>query len=190
MPGSLGYSFTPDLANRFKASLNSPTGASPLPQNVGQALQVLSLHLPAFAGGSPIAPDALLNPSAPFRPDPGYNPPVPPGGPGVSPPTSPPAPPRLPPSGPGGPGNPFGPSGPDTGNGGGGGENPPPPNIIFTPPGVGGPPARDPEPPGLDSGPTDTTSTGGDGGNGGLLDLLNQFLNGGGDRTGRGNRQI
>lgn len=62
MSDLFGYSFSPDLANKFKTSLNNPTGASQLPNNVGQALQVLSLHLPSFLGGSPIAPDALLRP--------------------------------------------------------------------------------------------------------------------------------
>lgn len=66
-----GYSFSPDLSNKFRSSLNNPSGASQLGPQVGQALKVLSLHLPAFAGGAPIAPDALLRPSHPFTPDAG-----------------------------------------------------------------------------------------------------------------------
>lgn len=64
-----GYNFSPDLANKFRSSLNSPTGASQLGPEVGQALRVISLHLPEFTGGSPIAPDSLLRPSHSFTPD-------------------------------------------------------------------------------------------------------------------------
>jgi hypothetical protein len=55
----LGQSFDPGLASRFRRSLSSPTGSSYLP---GSALQVLSLFLPSFIGGSPIAPTDLLKP--------------------------------------------------------------------------------------------------------------------------------
>lgn len=51
------YSFTPGLAQRFKSSANGQ-----LSPNASQALQILSLRLPAFLSGSPIAPDALLQP--------------------------------------------------------------------------------------------------------------------------------
>lgn len=51
------YSFTPGLAQRFKSSANGQ-----LSPNESQALQVLSLRLPSFLSGSPIAPDALLQP--------------------------------------------------------------------------------------------------------------------------------
>lgn len=64
-----GYNFSPDLANKFRSSLNNPTGASQLGPQVGQALRVISLHLPGFTGGSPIAPDGLLRPSRSFTPD-------------------------------------------------------------------------------------------------------------------------
>ena len=65
-----GLSFSPDLANRFRASLNNPTGAGQLSPQVGQALQVLSLHIPDFVGGSPILPDSLLRPRlGGFTPD-------------------------------------------------------------------------------------------------------------------------
>jgi hypothetical protein len=49
-------------ASKFRASLNSPTGAMGLGPNASDALQILSLHLPSFVGGSPIAPEALLRP--------------------------------------------------------------------------------------------------------------------------------
>jgi len=65
-----GYSFSPDLANKFRSSLNNPTGAAQLGPEVGQALRVISLHMPAFTGGAPIAPDSLLRPRlGGFSPD-------------------------------------------------------------------------------------------------------------------------
>ena len=59
--GTLGYSFSPDTSNRLRQSFN--TGL--LPNNASEALRILSLHLPAMLGGSPIAPEALLRPSLP-----------------------------------------------------------------------------------------------------------------------------
>src|SRR4051794_14835583 len=63
-----GYSFTPDLANRFRSALNGgPTQISP---QAGQALQTISLHLPSFLGSGATAPDALLRPRlGGFTPD-------------------------------------------------------------------------------------------------------------------------
>jgi len=58
-----GLSFAPGLLQqRFRNSLNGQ-----LPNGVSEALQVLSLRLPQFLGGSPISPDALLRPSVAFR---------------------------------------------------------------------------------------------------------------------------
>jgi hypothetical protein len=96
-----GLSFTPGLGQRFRNSLNGQ-----LPNGVSEALQVLSLRLPQFLGGNPIAPDALLRPS-PFR-----------GGP-------PPSPSMLP--SPSGPSRPLDPSVPAP-------SAAPDPNILFRTP--------------------------------------------------------
>jgi len=56
----VAYQFTPGLQQQFRRSLAGQTAQ--LPANASEALQVLSLHLPAFLGGTPIAPDALLRP--------------------------------------------------------------------------------------------------------------------------------
>jgi hypothetical protein len=57
------FTFTPQ-ANK---SLSTQINGGNLSPYASQALQMLSLHLPQFLGGSPIAPDALL------RPQPGGN---------------------------------------------------------------------------------------------------------------------
>ncbi len=57
---NFGYQFTPGLQDQFRRSLSGQ--AAGLPANASQALQVLSLSLPSFLGGSPPAPDALLRP--------------------------------------------------------------------------------------------------------------------------------
>jgi hypothetical protein len=61
-----GLSFTPGLQQRFRNSLNGQ-----LPNGVSEALQVLSLRLPQFLGGNPIAPDSLLRGGIPGAPPPG-----------------------------------------------------------------------------------------------------------------------
>jgi hypothetical protein len=67
MPDVQGYSFSPGLQQRFRGALSGqPNQISP---NTSQALQVLSLHLPSFIGGAPIAPDALLRAGGQVRPD-------------------------------------------------------------------------------------------------------------------------
>jgi hypothetical protein len=60
-----GLSFTPGLGQRFRNSLNGQ-----LPNGVSEALQVLSLRLPQFLGGNPIAPDSLLRGGIPGAPPP------------------------------------------------------------------------------------------------------------------------
>lgn len=62
-----GTSFSPGLAQNFRNTLNGQPNQ--LPQNTSQALQVLSLHLPSFLGGAPIAPDALLRGGGSMTPD-------------------------------------------------------------------------------------------------------------------------
>ena len=186
MANSSGYSFSPDLQNRLRQSLNSPTGGGLLPQNASQALKVLSLSLPGNVGGSPIAPDALLRPSHSFTPDAAVRSMVG-GGP------RPPAP--SPMSGAGG-----GVGAPSAGEGGGGfdpgpGPQAPPQMTTFSfdqtppsapppvPPSAGGFGGGSPVPPQPNisfGGGNPVADTGGP--SGGVSGLLDAFLRGGGNR--------
>jgi hypothetical protein len=157
-----GLSFQPGLQSRFRASLNNQVSPG-----ISEALQILSLRLPQFLGGSPIAPDALLG----GRPLGGPTPPPIVGGPPQTPPPSPNVrynQPTPPPTGPTPQSTPTGPSpatpvsatpgvdrgfvytppspvdnGPITDPGTGGGSNtaPPNPNWIFQRPGAAPAPA-------------------------------------------------
>jgi hypothetical protein len=62
-----GYSFSPGMQRRFT---NAIAGQSALSPSQSQALQILSLKLPGFLGGTQLAPDALLRkPVGGSRPD-------------------------------------------------------------------------------------------------------------------------